>query len=196
MIEQKKEETHPIQNLLNIYSDNQRIKDVIRLIQHTDQSVFLTGSAGTGKTTLIKLLAKNLSKNHIILAPDELTAIKAGGEDIHSFFGFERSAYLPETKNIPKLSREKTEMLQHTDLIIKDEISMVRCDVMNLIHLTLRQNLNNNQPFGGIQLLMAGDLYQLPPLLDEENKQTIISLRSNYSSRYFFSAKAFESAYK
>jgi ATP-dependent DNA helicase PIF1 len=196
VIKQKMQEKKPIEHLLKAYKDNQRVKDAIRLIQHTNQSVFLTGRAGTGKTTLLKLLAKNIDKRHIILAPDELTAINAGGAEIHSFFGFERTAFLPETKNIPKLSREKTELLHHTDLIIIDEVSMVRCDIMNLIDLTLRINLNSNQPFGGKQLLMAGDLYQLPPLLDEEDKQTVILLRSNYSSRYFFSAKAFEKSYK
>ncbi len=196
MIKQKKQEIKQIEHLLETYKDNQRVKDVIRLIHHTKQSVFLTGKAGTGKTKLLKLLAKNLDKRHIVLAPDQLTSIKAGGEEIHSFFGFERTAFLPETKKIPTLSREKTELLHHIDLIIIDEVSMVRCDIMNLIDLTLRLNLNSKEPFGGKQLLMAGDLYQLPPLLDEADKQTIILLRSNYSSRYFFSAKAFENSYQ
>ncbi|MGH1339684.1 MAG: ATP-dependent DNA helicase [Aureispira sp.] len=178
--------------LLHAYQENQKARDAIRLIEHTSTSVFLTGKAGTGKSTLLKALTKYLTKQHIILAPTELAALQVGGENIHSFFGFEWRVYLPEDPAIPSLSPTRVQLLEEIELIVVDEISMVRCDLMNAIDLSLRQHLKNDLPFGGKQLLMIGDLYQLPPIIDERNKEEVNSLRSNYTSRYFFSAKAFE----
>lgn len=181
-----------ITQLLHTYQDNQKAQDAIRLIEHTSTSVFLTGKAGTGKSTLLKALTQYLSKQHIILAPTELAALQVGGENIHSFFGFEWRVYMPEEENIPPLPPTRVQLLEEVELIVIDEISMVRCDLMNAIDLSLRQHLKNDRPFGGKQLLMIGDLYQLPPIIDERNKEEVNLLRSNYTSRYFFSAKAFE----
>jgi hypothetical protein len=181
-----------ITHLLQAYQDNQKARDAIRLIEHTDTSVFLTGKAGTGKSTLLLELTKYLSKQHIILAPTELTALQVGGENIHSFFGFEWRVYLPDDPRIPPLPPTRVQLLEEVELIVIDEISMVRCDLMNAIDLSLRQHLHSELPFGGKQLLMIGDLYQLPPIIDERNKEEVNLLRSNYTSRYFFSAKAFE----
>jgi ATP-dependent DNA helicase PIF1 len=185
-----------ITKLLHAYSNNLKAQDAIRLIQHTSSSLFLTGKAGTGKSTLLKILTQCLTKKHIILAPTELAALHVGGENIHTFFGFEWRAFLPEGENIPQLPSSRIKLLQELDLIIIDEISMVRCDLMNAIDLSLRQNLNTDLPFGGKQVVMIGDLYQLPPILNERDKEAVNILRTNYSSRYFFSAKAFENGFK
>lgn len=185
-----------ITNLLKAYSDNQKAQDAIRLIEHTPSSVFLTGKAGTGKSTLLKVLTKSLTKKHIVIAPTELAALQVGGENIHSFFGFEWRAYLPNDSGIPPLAPTTIQLLEEIELIIIDEISMVRCDLMNAIDLSLRANLKSNLPFGGKQLLMIGDLYQLPPIIDERDKEAVALLRTNYTSRYFFSAKAFEDDFK
>lgn len=181
-----------ITKLLHAYQDNQKAQDAIRLIEHTDTPVFLTGKAGTGKSTLLKRLKDHLGKEHIILAPTELAALQVGGENIHTFFGFEWRVYLPDDPNIPPLPPTRVQLLEELELIIIDEISMVRCDLMNAIDLSLRQHLGNDEPFGGKQLLMIGDLYQLPPIVDDRNKDEVALLRNNYTSRYFFSAKAFE----
>ena len=181
-----------ISKLLQTYQDNQKAQDAIRLIEHTNSSVFLTGKAGTGKSTLLRKLKHHLGKEHIILAPTELAALQVGGENIHTFFGFEWRVYLPEDPNIPPLAPTRVQLLEEVELIIIDEISMVRCDLMNAIDLSLRQHLGNDAPFGGKQLLMIGDLYQLPPIVDDRNKDEVGVLRTNYTSRYFFSAKAFE----
>lgn len=181
-----------ITQLLHTYQDNQKAQDAIRLIEHTSTSVFLTGKAGTGKSTLLKALTKYLSKQHIILAPTELAALQVGGENIHSFFGFEWRVYLPDDPHIPPLSPTRVQLLEEIELIVIDEISMVRCDLMNSIDMSLRHHLRSDLPFGGKQLLMIGDLYQLPPIIDERNKEEVNLLRSHYTSRYFFSAKAFE----
>lgn len=185
-----------ITKLLRSYSDNPKAQDAIRLIEHTSSSVFLTGKAGTGKSTLLTFLTQSLSKKHIILAPTELAALQVGGENIHSFFGFEWRAYLPEDKGIPPLPPTSIQLLEEIELIIIDEISMVRCDLMNAIDLSLRANLRSDLPFGGKQLLMIGDLYQLPPIIDERDKETVNLLRTHYTSRYFFSAKSFENEYQ
>ncbi|MFK7798350.1 MAG: ATP-dependent RecD-like DNA helicase [Aureispira sp.] len=181
-----------ITHLLHSYQDNQKARDAIRLIEHTATSVFLTGKAGTGKSTLLRSLPQYLSKQHIILAPTELAALQVGGETIHSFFGFEWRVYLPDDASIPPLPPTRVQLLEEVELIVIDEISMVRCDLMNAIDLSLRWHLNSDLPFGGKQLLMIGDLYQLPPIIDERNKEEVNLLRSNYTSRYFFSAKTFE----
>jgi len=185
-----------ITTLLQHYEDNKKAQDAIRLAVHTTQSVFLTGKAGTGKTWLLRNLAPCLNKKHIILAPTHVAALQVGGENIHTFFGFEWRTYLPQDDDIPLLPKQKIELLREVELIIIDEISMVRCDLMNAIDLSLRQALQVNKPFGGKQLLMIGDLYQLPPVLNEKDKETVQLLRTNYSSRYFFSAKAFEQSFE
>ncbi len=181
-----------ITNLLKKYKTNLKAQDAIRLVVHTKHSVFLTGKAGTGKSWLLKALTPCLTKKHIILAPTDIAALQVGGENIHTFFGFEWRAYMPNDENIPPLPSSKIELLKEVELIIIDEISMLRCDLMNAIDLSLRQNLQIDLPFGGKQLLLIGDLYQLPPILSEKDKDTVNVLRTNYSSRYFFSAKAFE----
>ncbi|MCH2021219.1 MAG: AAA family ATPase [Saprospiraceae bacterium] len=185
-----------ISRLLEAYKDNQKAVDAIRLIHHTRSSVFLTGKPGTGKSTLLQLLTSHIHKKHIVLTPTERSALQVGGEDIHSFFGFKKHIFLPEETETQFISAAKRKLLYEIELIIIDEISLLRCDMMNAIDLALRTTLGNDLPFGGKQLLMIGDLYQLPPELDSQDKETINILRSNYSSRYFFSAKAFENNFE
>lgn len=184
-----------MRELLNSYSDNAEAQDLIRLINYTNDSVFLTGKAGTGKSTLLRNLIKQISKRYIILAPTGIAALNVEGQTLHSFFQFEPRPYLPHDKDLADLPK-KQELLEKLDLIIIDEISMVRCDLMNAIDLSLRKNLKNNLPFAGKQLLVIGDLFQLPPVVDNKKKEEVEILDSNYKTPYFFSAVVFEKGFK
>lgn len=184
-----------VRELLNSYSDNAEAQDLIRLINYTNDSVFLTGKAGTGKSTLLRNLIKQISKRYIILAPTGIAALNVEGQTLHSFFQFEPRPYLPYDKDLADLPK-KRELLEKLDLIIIDEISMVRCDLMNAIDLSLRKNLKNNLPFAGKQLLVIGDLFQLPPVVDNKKREEVEILDSNYKTPYFFSAFVFEKGFK
>ena len=156
-----------VYNLLNQYKDNSEALEAIRLINYTNDSVFLTGKAGTGKSTLLKNITSQLNRNFIIVAPTGIAAINVSGQTIHSFFRIAPRPYLPEDKDI-EFIENKQEILKNLDLIVIDEVSMVRADVMNAIDLSLRKNLKSSKPFAGIQLLMIGDLFQLPPMIDSK----------------------------
>lgn len=174
-------------------------------LEYTSRNVFLTGKAGTGKTTFLRNFICRTKKNHIILAPTGIAAIQAGGMTIHSFFGLPLRMYLPVYENnfpevantIPELrqhlhfNKNKLKTLRRLDMIIIDEVSMVRADVLDMIDLALRTARRNDSPFGGVQMLFIGDLFQLPPVLKNNEKA---AFHSQYSSPYFFSAKAFEKA--
>jgi len=178
---------------------------VHRLIHLTDQHVFLTGKAGTGKTTLLKELTEQSHKRIAIVAPTGVAAIQAGGVTIHSFFGIHPHTFLPwgeipnshnsvvETsyslsRNL-RLAQEKIKIIKSLDLLVIDEISMVRCDLLDSIDLILRKYREIQLPFGGVQLLMIGDLYQLPPVVRDEDA-TILS--QCYPGFYFFESKALQ----
>ena len=180
-----------MKELLNNYSDNPEAQDLIRLINYTNDSVFLTGKAGTGKSTLLKSLIRYIRKSYIILAPTGIAALNVEGQTLHSFFQFEPRPYLPSDKDLKILSK-KDELLRNLDLIIIDEISMVRSDLMNAVDLSLRKNLKVNYPFAGKQLLVIGDLFQLPPVVDSRKVEEVEILNANYQTPYFFSAKVFE----
>lgn len=180
-----------MKKLLNKYSGNFEALDVIRLINYTSESVFLTGKAGTGKSTLLENLVRYIHKNYIVLAPTGIAALNVKGQTIHSFFQFETRPYLPFDKDLTILSK-KEEILKSLDLIIIDEISMVRCDLMNAVDLTLRKNLKSSYPFAGKQVLLIGDLFQLPPVVDHKKIDESEILNANYNTPYFFSAKVFE----
>lgn len=184
-----------MKELLNKYKDNPEAKDVIRLLNYTNQSVFLTGKAGTGKSTLLQRLTHHIKKNYIILAPTGIAALNVEGQTLHSFFHFELRPYLPSDKDFAPLTK-KEELLQKLDIIIIDEISMVRCDLMNAVDLILRKNLKTSIPFAGKQLFLIGDLFQLPPVIDSKKLEEVEILNANYSTPYFFSAKAFEAGSK
>ena len=138
-----------------------------RYVRGTGRSVFLTGRAGTGKTTFLKYITENIGKRFVVLAPTGVAAINAGGSTIHSFFQLPLCPYLPDVKELVteyqmperyrSLRKERVKIIRTLDLLIIDEISMVRADLLDAVDMTLRRYRRNNRPFGGVQLLMIGD---------------------------------------
>lgn len=182
---------------IKIDADNKEMQQALQLIQFTRQSLFLTGKAGTGKSTLLKYISAHTKKKHIILAPTGIAAINAGGSTLHSFFKLPFYPYVPDDirftpRNIRdtlKYNREKIKIIRDLELIIIDEISMVRADTIDLIDKILRiYSGNMREPFGGKQILFVGDIYQLEPVLKEEDRKLI---RPYYESAYFFRAHVF-----
>lgn len=156
------------------------------IAEKTDKNLFLTGKAGTGKTVFIKEFKEHTKKKVVVLAPTGIAAINAHAQTIHSFFNFSFSPYIPQTININTQNDAETyddEMLKELEMIIIDEISMVRADLLDRIDNKLRQVRRNNIPFGGVQLLLIGDLFQLPPVVTKTDKSM---LDSYYSSNYYF----------
>lgn len=141
-------------------------------IEHTNENVFLTGKAGTGKTTFLHSLKQNLPKRMIVTAPTGVAAINAGGVTLHSFFQLPFSPYLPDIKRAnsetepTKFNKAKIDIIKTMDLLVIDEISMVRADTLDAIDNVMRQYRNKTKAFGGVQLLMIGDLQQLSPVID------------------------------
>lgn len=164
-----------------------------KIVETTGANLFLTGKAGTGKTTFLKNLRKHSSKRMVILAPTGIAAINAGGVTIHSFFQLPLSPYLPGTtfdrgdKKYFKFSKIKRDIIRTLDLIVIDEISMVRSDLLDAVDAVMRRYRDYSKPFGGAQLLMIGDLQQLAPVI-KEDEWTLLS--SVYDTPYFFSSKA------
>ena len=176
---------------------NEELQKALQIIQFTRRSLFLTGKAGTGKSTFLRYIASHTKKKHIILAPTGIAAINAGGSTLHSFFKLPFHPLLPnDTQYTPRNMRktlrynsEKIKILRELELIIIDEISMVRADIIDFIDKVLRIYCHNmREPFGGKQLLLVGDVYQLEPVVREDDWQL---LRPFYSSAYFFDAKIF-----
>ncbi|MFN3427254.1 MAG: ATP-dependent RecD-like DNA helicase [Candidatus Thermochlorobacter sp.] len=161
--------------------------DAYHLMEKTSDCLFITGSAGTGKSTLLNYFRENTSKNVVVLAPTGIAALNVGGQTIHSFFKFPFGVIT--AKSIEKKSNR--ELYQAIDTIIIDEISMVRADVIDGIDYFMRINgRDKKKPFGGVQMIFIGDLFQLPPVLStEEEKSLFLSL---YETPYFFSAAVFE----
>lgn len=157
----------------------------------TNTLIFLTGKAGTGKTTFLRRICQSVKKKLIIVAPTGVAAINAGGMTIHSFFQLPFGPLLPGSAERPELSynAEKRELLQNLELLIIDEISMVRPDVLDQLDLILRNIRGNRHAFGGIQLLLIGDLAQLSPIIRDE-EWTL--LRSYYATPYFFSSQVLQ----
>lgn len=174
------------------FTGNIEAERVINLVKHTNNSLFLTGKAGTGKSTLLRHIISSLKKKYIILAPTGVAALNVGGLTIHSFFGLGLNPYLPNDRDLPNLI-DKLDLLKKLEIIIIDEISMVRVDIMNVIDLTLRKNLNSELPFGGKQLLLIGDLLQLPPVINSKNLKEVEIIRENYKTEFFFGAPVFNS---
>ena len=160
-------------------------------VENTGRSIFLTGKAGTGKTTFLKTVVERSRKRPIVVAPTGVAAINAGGVTIHSFFQLPFSPYVPGAKVESKFDfgREKRKIIASIDLLIIDEISMVRADLLDAIDSVLRRFRNHYQPFGGVQLLMIGDLAQLTPVVTPEDEQM---LKPYYDTPYFFGSKALQ----
>lgn len=159
----------------------------------TNKNIYLTGKAGTGKTTFLHRLKQESTKRMVIVAPTGVAAINAGGVTIHSFFQLPFGPYLPgmakDPANQRKFTRDKIRLIQSMDMLVIDEISMVRSDVLDAIDEVLRRYKNYFEPFGGVQLLMIGDLHQLPPVVKEEEWEM---LRSRYQTPYFFGSIALQ----
>lgn len=170
-----------------------------RYVKATGRSVFLTGKAGTGKTTFLKYVTKTTSKRFVVLAPTGVAAINAGGSTIHSFFQLPLCPYLPDVKELVteyqmperyrSLRKERVKIIRTLDLLIIDEISMVRADLLDAVDMTLRRYRHSDKPFGGVQLLMIGDAQQLSPVVKENERQYISQV---YKSPYFFHSKALQ----
>ncbi|MCG8335116.1 MAG: AAA family ATPase [Proteobacteria bacterium] len=165
-----------------------------RFVEETDCNVFLTGKAGTGKTTFLKNLHKKTGKKMITTAPTGVAAINAGGVTLHSFFQLPLGPFVPgentsdsSSRQQYKLSKAKREIIHNLDLLVIDEISMVRADLLDAVDNVLRRYRRNNLPFGNVQLLMIGDLHQLPPVVKREDWQLLGQI---YNSAYFFNSKA------
>ena len=156
------------------------------LIANTNSSFFLTGRAGTGKTTFLRNVQKMVSKQFITLAPTGVAAILAGGDTIHSFFGLPMEVCIPGTMG--KMSESRILTLIHADTIIIDEVSMVRCDIIDAIDYTMRKTLRNMQPFGGKQVIFVGDMFQLPPVVKQGAEYELMHDLYNTNDFFFYKA--------
>ena len=179
--------------------NNQELQNALQLVQFTHRSLFLTGKAGTGKSTFLHYIAQTTKKKYVILAPTGIAAINVGGATLHSFFKLPFHPLLPndrrystqQLRNTLKYNSEKIKLIRELELIIIDEISMVRADIIDFIDKILRVYSHNMRiPFGGKQLLLVGDVYQLEPVLKEEDWQL---LQPYYPSKFFFDAHVFRS---
>ena len=185
-------------NIEELDLENKEWQQALQIIQYTRRSLFLTGKAGTGKSTFLRYVAHNTKKKFVILAPTGIAAINAGGQTLHSFFKLPFHPLLPNdsrynARNIRKTlkySGVTTKLLRELELIIIDEISMVRADIIDFIDKVLRIYCRNmREPFGGKQLLLVGDIFQLEPVVKEDEWRL---MQPFYSSAYFFSAKIWQ----
>lgn len=170
---------------------NPQLELAYEYVQYTNKNIFLTGKAGTGKTTFLRRIQAETLKRTAVVAPTGVAAINAGGMTIHSFFQLPFGLYLPNRKQDlsrqRKMRKEKIKVIQALDLLIIDEISMVRADVLDAIDEVLRRYRRSTQAFGGVQLLMIGDLHQLPPVVRPDDWDL---LREVYDTPYFFGSQA------
>jgi tetratricopeptide (TPR) repeat protein/energy-coupling factor transporter ATP-binding protein EcfA2 len=182
-----------------IDTDNKEFQDALQLITHTRQSVFLTGKAGTGKSTFLKYICKQIKKRYVVLAPTGIAAINAGGVTLHSFFKLPFRPMLPDDPDLSlkdgrifdffKYKKAHRKILSNVELIIIDEISMVRADTIDCIDRILRVYSGNMRlPFGGKQVLFVGDIFQLEPVVPSDQKEI---LQLFYANPFFFSAHVF-----
>lgn len=170
---------------------NAELEQAQYVIENTGANLFLTGKAGTGKTTFLRKLRANSTKRMVVLAPTGIAAINAGGTTIHSFFQLAFAPFIPGTNlrggDFFKLSKQKRKLIRSLDLIVIDEMSMVRADLLDNIDASLRWIRRNDRPFGGVQMLMIGDLQQLAPVVKDEEWEM---LKNYYKTPYFFSSTA------
>ena len=173
------------------------------IVENTNRNIFLTGEAGTGKTTFLKRVLQKTEKNCVVVAPTGVASINAGGSTIHSMFGLPTRMFLPtlepvdpnNAQNITMIRehfhypKPKLDIFKRLDLLIIDEISMVRCDLFDAIDESLRFSRRNNLPFGGVQILLIGDLFQLPPVVRNHEKE---SLFQYYKSEFFFDSRIYQ----
>ena len=192
-----------IQSMAQQTFTNQKLEFVEELVLYTDSHIFLTGKAGTGKTTFLKNLPLKTYKRMVVVAPTGVAAINAGGQTIHSFFQLPFGPQLPENAlgkgynakslaaQYQKLNKKKINLMRSLDLLIIDEISMVRADVLDAIDAVLRRVRRSQKPFGGLQLLMIGDVHQLAPVAKPEEWEV---LSPYYDTPYFFGSQVLKKA--
>ena len=167
---------------------NEEFAKALDLFDRSPDSLFLTGKAGTGKSTLLQYFMDQTKKNVVVLAPTGVAALNIGGQTIHSFFKFKPGITLDEAIKLGKKAKKKA-FYQKIKIIIIDEISMVRADLLDAVDLFLQTAKENKKPFGGIRMIFIGDLYQLPPVVNFQERECFFSL---YKSPYFFTAKVME----
>ncbi|MDE6576602.1 MAG: AAA family ATPase, partial [Muribaculaceae bacterium] len=185
--------------LSDIDLNNDEFQKAYRLLKETNANVFLTGKAGTGKSTFLRYICSNLSKQFVILAPTGVAAVNVGGVTIHSFFQMPLRPVPPDDPDYSVLSfkrgklfsRSKLKLLRQLELIIIDEVSMVRPDMIDYIDRLLRGVRRSNRPFGGVQLLLVGDIFQLEPVINNDTK---LILTNYYTDFFFFNAKAYQNS--
>ncbi len=173
--------------------ENKELELAQHFVSKTNRNIFVTGKAGTGKTTFLRGLQKSLNKRMVVVAPTGVAAINARGVTIHSFFQLPFGVILPNANNAiqRKVSRQKIDIIRSLDLVIIDEISMVRADVLDAIDEVLRRYKDRNKVFGGVQMLFIGDLQQLSPVVRPTDWEM---LKSHYNNAYFFSSLAYQQA--
>ena len=184
---------------MTVDTDNKEFQDALNLIQYTRQSVFLTGKAGTGKSTFLRHICANTKKKYVVLAPTGIAAINAGGSTMHSFFKLPFYPILPDDPNLSlqrgriheffKYAKPHRKLLEQIERVIIDEISMVRADIIDAVDRILRvYSRNLREPFGGKQILLVGDVFQLEPVVKNDEREI---LNRFYPTPYFFSARVF-----
>jgi len=188
---------------INLDITNEEFNYAYDLVTNTDKLIYLTGKAGTGKTTFLKYLKSTTTKNIVVLAYTGVAAINAEGQTINSFFQIDFSPYIPNDERLRtsakpgettiyshfKYREEKIEIFRALELLVIDEISMVRCDLLDVIDRILRVFRKNIKPFGGVQVLLIGDHFQLPPVVNQNEREI---LREFYNNPFFFGSKVFE----
>lgn len=189
---------------LRLDDDNPEFRYAVEFVLHTNRMLYLTGKAGTGKTTFLRFLKTVSNKNMVVLAPTGVAAVNAGGQTIHSFFNIKPSVYVPGDKRLRtrvpaddpdksiindhfRYHRDKLEIIRSLELLVIDEISMVRCDLLDVIDRLLRVFRKREfTPFGGVQMVLIGDTFQLPPIVNQDDWNI---LGRYYSSPFFFSSR-------
>jgi ATP-dependent DNA helicase PIF1 len=169
---------------------NDQFRRALEIMENTDRNIFITGRAGTGKSTLLEYFRNNTEKNVVVLAPTGVAALNVKGQTIHSFFRFKPNINPERVKRL-RSSKDSESIYHKLDIIVIDEISMVRADLMDCVDRFLRLNgPESDKPFGGIQMAFIGDLYQLPPVVTSGEKEVFQSL---YETPYFYGAQVFDS---
>ena len=186
------------EELKNIDLDNDEFQNAWKLIRYTHSSVFLTGKAGTGKSTFLRYICSKTKKKYVVLAPTGIAAVNVGGQTMHSFFRIPFKPLLPDDPDFAisrirerlKYPKSLCKLIKNLELIIIDEISMVRADIIDFMDKVLRVYSGNmREPFGGKQLLLVGDVFQLEPVVTGDMRDV---LKKYYPSSYFFNALIFK----